>query len=369
MTGGPDDLAFMRAALALARRGLGQVAPNPAVGCVIAKGGRILGRGWTQPGGRPHAEAVALEEAGEEARGANVYVTLEPCSHQGETPPCAEALIRAQVARCFIALEDPDPRVKGGGAAKLRDAGIEVVTGLMTEEAARLNEGYLLHRRDGRPLVSLKLATTLDGRIATDSGESRWITGELARAAGHRLRATHDAVMVGGGTARSDNPRLDCRLPGLEQRTPLRVVMDGSLSLPLTHDLVASASKRPTLLITRKGQDSSRLRAYLDSGIEVETLESSARGMIDVTAAMKLLAGRGITRVLVEGGGQMAASLMRADLVDRLYWFRAAKVIGAEGRPGLGGLSLGSLKEAPRFRLDFVRHVGEDLLERYSRKT
>ncbi len=368
MTGEADDRTFMRAALALARRGLGRVAPNPAVGCIIVKNGRIVGRGWTQPGGRPHAESVALEEAGGDAAGADVFVTLEPCSHHGKTPPCAEALIRAQVARCVVALEDPDPRVKGGGAQRLRAAGIKVETGLMKEEAARLNEGYLLHRREGRPLVSLKLATTLDGRIATDSGDSRWITGPLARAAGHRLRATHDAIMVGGGTALRDNPRLDCRLAGLEERSPLRVVMDGSLSLPLTHDLVASAATRPTVLMTRKHQDKSRLQAYRDSKVEVEILEHEESGMMKIGKALERLAERGVTRLLVEGGGQLAASLMRANLVDRLYWFRAAKVIGAEGRPGLGGLQLGSLKEAPRFRLDFVRHVGEDLLERYSRE-
>ena len=269
----------------------------------------------------------------------------------------------------MIALEDPDPRVKGGGAKMLRAAGVEVESGLLLDEAARLNEGYLLHRREGRPLVSLKLATTLDGRIATDSGESRWITGPQARAAGHRLRASHDAIMVGAGTALRDNPRLDCRLPGLEDRSPLRVVMDGSLSLPLTHDLVASAARRPTVLFTRKKQDSKRLQAYRDAGVEVETLEDEESGVLKVSAALAALAERGITRLLAEGGGQLAASLLRADLVDRLYWFRAAKLIGAEGRPGLGGLQLGSLKEAPRFRLDFVRHVGDDLLERYSRES
>ena len=365
----PADRAFMRAALALARRGLGRVAPNPAVGCLLVKEGRVVGRGWTRPGGRPHAEAVALEEAGEAARGATAYVTLEPCAHHGKTPPCAEALIRAEIARCVFALEDPDPRVKGGGAEMLRKAGIDVQHGPMTEEAARLNEGYILHRREGRPLVSLKLATTLDGRIATDSGESRWITGEEARATGHRLRATHDAVMVGGRTALQDNPKLDCRLPGLEGQSPLRVVLDGSLALPLTHDLVASAATQPTLLMTRKDQDNKRMRAYLDAGIEVETLETEKSGVLKIDAALAALAARGVTRLLVEGGGQLAASLMRAGRVDRLYWFRAAKVIGAEGRPGLGGLQLGSLTEAPRFRLDFVRHVGEDLLERYSRSS
>ena len=215
----------------------------------------------------------------------------------------------------------------------------------------------------------MKAGMSLDGKIAVASGQSQWMSGAASRKDSSRLRYTHDAIMVGAGTALRDNPRLDCRLPGLEDRSPLRVVMDGSLSLPLTHDLVASAARRPTVLFTRKKQDSRRLQAYRDAGVEVETLEDEESGVLKVSAALAALAERGITRLLAEGGGQLAASLLRADLADRLYWFRAAKLIGAEGRPGLGGLQLGSLKEAPRFRLDFVRHVGDDLLERYSRES
>jgi diaminohydroxyphosphoribosylaminopyrimidine deaminase/5-amino-6-(5-phosphoribosylamino)uracil reductase len=232
----------MRAALALARRGLGRVAPNPAVGCVLVKDGRVVGRGWTQAGGRPHAETEALARAGEAARGATAYVTLEPCSHHGKTPPCAESLIAAGISRSVVALEDPDPRVSGSGLTLLREAGIAVDTGLLAEAAAEVNAGYLMRTRTGRPLVTLKLATTLDGRIATRAGESRWITGPLARARAHLLRAESDAVLVGSGTAVTDNPRLDVRLPGLEGRSPLRVLLDGRLRLPLTHDLTPAWS-------------------------------------------------------------------------------------------------------------------------------
>ncbi|MCK5275514.1 MAG: bifunctional diaminohydroxyphosphoribosylaminopyrimidine deaminase/5-amino-6-(5-phosphoribosylamino)uracil reductase RibD, partial [Alphaproteobacteria bacterium] len=220
----------MRAALALAGRGLGRVWPNPAVGCVLVdRDGRVTGRGWTQPGGRPHAETEALARAGGAAKGATAYVTLEPCVHHGQTPPCADALIEAGVARVIAATEDPDPRVKGGGLGRLRDAGIAVEAGLLREEAELLNAGYLMRQREGRPVVTLKLATTLDGRIATHAGESRWITGEAARARGHMMRARHDAIMVGIGTALADNPTLTCRLPGLEDRSPVRIVVDARL--------------------------------------------------------------------------------------------------------------------------------------------
>ncbi len=218
-----EDLDHMRAAhmlatLALARRGLGSVWPNPAVGCVVTQDNLPVGRGWTQPGGRPHAETEALARAGDKARGATAYVTLEPCDHQGETPPCSEALIAAGIGAVVIAVEDPDPRVSGRGIQRLRDAGIRVATGLGADEARRLNAGYFLRMTEGRPLFTLKTATTLDGRIATRTGDSRWVTGETARAFGHRMRADHDAVMIGIGTALADSPRLTCRLPGLEDR-------------------------------------------------------------------------------------------------------------------------------------------------------
>jgi diaminohydroxyphosphoribosylaminopyrimidine deaminase/5-amino-6-(5-phosphoribosylamino)uracil reductase len=357
----------MQAALALARRGRGRVAPNPAVGCVLVGDGRVLGRGWTQPGGRPHAETEALDRAGAAARGATAYVTLEPCAHHGRTPPCAEALVAAGIARCVVALEDPDPRVAGGGLDQLRAAGIAVDLGLLAESAAEVNAGYLMRLAAGRPLVTLKLATTLDGRIATKSGESRWITGPAARARAHLLRATSDAVLVGGGTALADNPRLDVRLAGLEDRAPLRVVLDGRLRLPLTHDLVLRAGDQPTCLVTRPGNDRARLEAYRGAGLEVVEAPDDAEGNLSLDAALQALGGQGVNDLLVEGGGQVAAGLLSKGLVDRLVWFRAPRVIGGDGLPGAGGFGLERLDAAPRFERVSVAPVGEDLMETYRR--
>jgi diaminohydroxyphosphoribosylaminopyrimidine deaminase/5-amino-6-(5-phosphoribosylamino)uracil reductase len=357
----------MQAALALARRGLGRVAPNPAVGCVLVRDGRVVGRGWTQPGGRPHAESEALARAGEAARGSTAYVTLEPCAHHGRTPPCAEALIAAGIARCVVALKDPDPRVAGGGLDKLRAAAIAVDLGLLAESAASVNAGYLMRLASGRPLVTLKLASTLDGRIATKSGESRWITGPAARARAHLLRAASDAVLVGGGTALADNPRLDVRLAGLEDRAPLRVVLDGRLRLPLTHDLVVRAGEQPTCLVTRPGNDRKRLKAYRDSGLDVVEAPEDAEGNLSVEAALRALGGRGVNDLLVEGGGQVAAGLLSQGLVDRLVWFHAPRVIGGDGRPAAGGFGLEHLGAAPRFELVRVAVAGEDLMETYRR--
>ena len=242
------DQDYLRRAIRLAMNGRGAVEPNPMVGCVIVKDGRVVGRGWTQPGGRPHAETEALRRAGAAATGATAYVSLEPCSHHGRTPPCAEALIAAGIARVVAAGEDPDPRVSGSGLARLRQAGIAIETGLCAEEAAELNAGFLCRVTKGRPLVTLKLATSLDGRIATATGQSRWITGPAARERAHLLRATHDAVLVGTGTALADDPLLTCRLPGLEHRSPVRIALDRTLRLPATLRLFAGARETPRLL-------------------------------------------------------------------------------------------------------------------------
>lgn len=354
----------MRAALTLARRGLGNVAPNPAVGCVLVKDGLVVGRGWTQPGGRPHAETEALARAGAAAKGATAYVTLEPCSHHGKTGPCAEALAKAGVARVVVATIDPDPRVAGRGVAMLKAAGIAVEVGCLECEAQTLNAGFFC-KLDGRPMVTLKLATSLDGCIATRTGDSQWITGEQARARSHLLRANHDAVMVGVGTAIADNPQLTCRLPGLSHRSPVRVVADGRLRLPLTHALVRTACEIPTILFTIAGNPSERKGAFVKAGVEVIEVSVGPGGHPDPRQAMKHLADKGITRVLVEGGGQLAASLIHGRLVDRLYWFRGPCVIGDEGRAAVGALGLDRLKLAPTYALDAVERLGDDLLEIY----
>jgi diaminohydroxyphosphoribosylaminopyrimidine deaminase/5-amino-6-(5-phosphoribosylamino)uracil reductase len=358
----------MAAALALAARGLGRVAPNPAVGCVLVKDGHVVGRGWTQPGGRPHAETEALDRAGAAARGATAHVTLEPCAHHGRTPPCADALVAAGIARCVVALEDPDKRVAGKGLGRLRDAGIEVVTGPGAQAAAELNAGYLMRQTQGRPLVTLKLATSLDGQIATKTGESRWITGPAARARGHLLRVQHDAIMVGSGTAVADNPRLDARLPALEDTSPVRVVLDGRLRLPLTHDLVRRAGEQPTWLVTRADGPQDRMQAYQDAGVEVIPVALDDDGNLSLSAALRELGQRGLTRVLVEGGGRIAAALLQLGLADRLVWFHGPRVLGGDGIHAVTGFGVESLADAPRFALLHAARLGEDLVETYARR-
>ena len=331
------DARHMSHALRLAARGLGTTWPNPAVGCVIvAADGRVVGRGWTQPGGRPHAEVMALATAGAAARGATAYVTLEPCSHHGRTPPCAFALIAAGVARVVAALTDPDPRVSGRGYAMLRDAGLAVTEGVLAEPARRQQAGFLSRIERGRPILTLKLAASLDGRIATDRGESQWITAPPARLHAHALRASHDAVMVGGGTARADRPSLNVR--GIATpRQPVRIVVSRS-ALP---DLPA------------EGPDFGPL--WQVAG--------------DPAAIMADLGARGLTRVLCEGGGGLAAGLLGADLVDTLVIYSAGLALGAGGLPGIGGLDLPRLADAPRFRLAETRLIGPDLMHRWDRVT
>jgi len=355
----------MRVALALASRGLGTVWPNPAVGCVLVDGEKVVGRGWTRPGGRPHAETEALRRAEDQANGATAFVSLEPCDHHGETPPCAEALIEAGIARCVIALTDPDPRVSGQGISKLTEAGIAVVTGVLGREAETLNAGYLKRVLDRRPLITWKVASSLDGRIATGGGHSQWITGEPARRRAHLLRAEYDAVLIGSHTAIVDRPRLTCRLPGLESRSPVRVVADSRLQLPLTDPLVTEASEAPTWVLTLAGSDKARRDAYRGSGVEVIEVPADENGRLDLTAALIELGGRGLTRVMVEGGGRLAASLLDAGLVDRIEWFRAPSVIGGDGIGAAAALGLDRVGLAPRFeRVDSVP-LGEDVLESY----
>jgi diaminohydroxyphosphoribosylaminopyrimidine deaminase/5-amino-6-(5-phosphoribosylamino)uracil reductase len=361
------DADFMRIALGLAARGLGRTWPNPAVGCLLVRDGHVVARGWTQAGGRPHAETEALGRAGALALGATAYVTLEPCSHHGATPPCAEALIRAGIARAVVALEDPDLRVSGRGIAALEQAGIAVTKGTLAAAAAALNAGFLQRVRSGRPLVTLKLATSLDGRIATHSGQSKWITGEPARARAHLLRAEHDAVMIGAMTACIDDPELTCRLPGLTHRSPVRVVVDGRLQLPLTSRLVQDAEHWPTWLVTGDGGDPERRDAYLDCGLELIEVGRSPAGLPDLYEALQALGERGLTRVLTEGGSRLAASLARADLIDRVAWFRAPLLIGGDGVPALEAFGLNELGDAPRFRRTGVSRFGEDLLECFER--
>lgn len=357
----------MRAALGLARRGLGNVWPNPAVGCVIVTDGRVVGRGWTQPGGRPHAETEALGRAGAASQGATAYVTLEPCSHHGKTPPCATALIEAGIRRVVVATQDSDPRVSGAGLAALRAAGIEVSLGLCADEAREINAGFFLRLAAGRPMVTLKTASTLDGRIATHTGESQWITGEQARAAGHALRADADGILIGSGTALADNPTLTCRLPGLEGRSPVRIVLDSHLRLPLTGHLVAGAAEVPTWVVTLPDSDPDRRAALVDCGVEIIEVPPDDDHNPDLTLALAALGERGLTRVLAEGGAHLAAALLRRDLVDRLVWFRAPRLIGGDGVPAVVSFGIDALSQTPTFHRHLVRDWGGDVMEVYHR--
>ncbi len=358
------DTEHMRAALALARRGLGNTWPNPAVGCVLVRDGRVVGRGTTAPGGRPHAETVALAQAGDFARGAAAYVTLEPCSHHGRTPPCADALIAAGVARVVVACGDPDPRVDGRGVAMLRAAGIEVAVGLMAEEAEALQAGFLTRARLGRPMVTLKLASTLDGRIATRTGESQWITGPEARRAAHALRGQHDAVLAGIGTVLADDPELTCRIPGYRKNPDLRIVVDSRLRIPPTARVVATAMAVPTWFLHHA--DAGRARALQDAGARLIEVPGAEQG-VDLAAGLQALGAAGLTRVLVEGGAQIAGGLLRAGLVDRIAWFHAPGVMGGDGWPAAQAFGTMALDGMPRFRRVDVRPVGDDMLTELSR--
>lgn len=321
-----NDAAFMRHALCLARRNLGQTWPNPAVGAVVARGDAVLGTGWTARGGRPHAEPQALAQAGSQARGATLYVTLEPCAHHGQSPPCTEAIINAGISRAVIACRDPHAEVNGKGIHALQEAGIPVTEQVCEAEARELNAGFFSVVQRGRPYVALKLATSMDGKIATVHGESKWITGEAARAHGHALRSEYDAILTGSGTLLADAPLLTCRLPGLENRSPVRAVLD------------------------RRGRAAPGSQ---DIHLQTATLPES----------LHELAARGITRVLVEAGGELSTAFLREGLVDRLYWFRSPRLIGAEGASGVGELNIHTLAESARWRRVGLHTLGNDILE------
>ena len=358
---------MMRAALALARRSLGRTWPNPAVGCVIVKDGVIVGRGRTRDGGRPHAEVDALDQAGDAARGATVYVTLEPCSHFGKSPPCADALIKAGVVRVMSAMEDPNPQVNGQGHARLRAAGIEVEVGAGAKEAAEINAGFLLQLRERRPLFHLKVASSLDGRIATASGESKWITGAASRADGQRLRATHDAILVGANTVAADDPELTCRLPGLDGYSPVRIVLDSKARTSPGSKLALTANKTPVWLVCTGHAPAKAREALQAKGVEVIEVASNAQGRVDIPAAARALGERRLTRVLIEGGGEVAAAFLKASLVDRVTSYQAGLLMGADSRSAVAPLGLEKLDFAPRFTLVSSRPLGGDVVETWHR--
>jgi len=351
----------MRHALGLAARALGRVAPNPAVGCVIvAKSGEIAGRGWTQPGGRPHAETVALAQAGSAARGGTVYVTLEPCSHHGETPPCADALIAAGVARVVGAVIDPDPRVSGGGFAKLRAAGVTVSEGPCAVEAQALNAGFFHQKIEGRPLIALKIAESADGFVADATGTRRWITSEAARRHGHLLRAQHEVIMVGIGTVLADDPLLNCRLPGLEQRSPVRAVLDTRLRLPVTSQLARTARQTRVLIFTAEQSGGDELTAL---GVEIVRGRVTPLGRLELDPIFAHLAS--MTRVLVEGGPTLHAALLSQGLADIVHVYRAPLFLGEGAKSAIAALDPGNLAAVPKLKLLTRESLGPDVLESF----
>ena len=366
-----DDARFMALAFALGRRGLGRTWPNPAVGAVIVRndgaGPVIVGRGWTQPGGRPHAEVEALARAGAAAKGATLYVTLEPCSHQGKTPPCADAVIAAGIARVVSALEDPNPLVAGAGHRRLAEQGIAVEVGIGAEEARRAHAGHIRRMREGRPHVTLKLAVSADGKAGLAGRRPAVITGAAARDRVHLMRAMSDAVLTGIGTAIADDPLLTCRLPGMADRSPVRLVLDARLRLALDSRLVASARASPLWVVTDVGAPQEAEAALRARGVEVLRVPSM-NGKLYLLGALKLLAACGITRLMVEAGPTVAAAFVRADLVDEAVLFRSPNAIGPDGIDALEGMPLEALTGSSRLALVGRDTVGADTVELYGRR-
>jgi diaminohydroxyphosphoribosylaminopyrimidine deaminase/5-amino-6-(5-phosphoribosylamino)uracil reductase len=383
-----EDARFMELALSLGRRGLGRTAPNPAVGAVVVQfdenGPVVVGRGWTQPGGRPHAETEALARAGSRARGGTLYVTLEPCSHDGKTPPCTQAITAAGVATVVSAIEDPNPEVSGSGHAALRAAGLGVRVGILAGEAARAHAGHFRRIRDGRPHVTLKLAVSADGKVGrllparlseTDGEQIAMtrrspvaITDERTRDRVHLMRAMNDAILIGIGTALADDPALTCRLPGMEGRSPLRVVLDRDLRLPPASRLVRTAGEVPVWVMASRSASPDRERALRGYGVEVIRADQREPLGLDLAGVFKILADRGLTRVMVEGGPTVAASLISADLVDEIALFRSPTVIGADGVDALEGLPLSALTQPRGLCATGSESIGSDTLETFVRR-
>ncbi len=361
------DRRFMQLALTLGRRGLGRTWPNPAVGAVVVKDGVVVGRGWTQPGGRPHAEPEALRRAGEAARGATLYVTLEPCSHVGKSPPCADAVIAAGIARVVAAIEDPNPLVAGQGHAKLRAAGIAVDVGLGADEAARDHAGHFRRVRDKRPHVILKLAVSTDDKIAAVGHKPVAITGEAAKTRVHLLRAQCDAILVGIGTVLADDPLLTCRLPGMAARSPVRLVLDRALRVPGNSRLVHSARQTPLWLMASELAEAPAATKLTAAGAQVIRLPPTAAQRLDLPAVLHALSERGITRLMVEGGSRVASSFVATGLVDEIWLLRGGDAIGADGIAALHALPLTAITQSPYFCVRASETLDKDVLTVYER--
>lgn len=361
------DRRFMQLALALGRRGQGRTWPNPAVGAVVVKDGVIVGRGWTQPGGRPHAEPEALRRAGEAARGATLYVTLEPCSHFGKSPPCADAVIAAGIKRVVAAIEDPNPDVAGQGHARLHAAGITVDVGLCAAEAAFDHAGHFRRVRDTRPHVILKLAVSPDGKIGAAGGKPLAITGENVGNRVHLLRASSDAILVGIGTVLADDPQLNCRLPGMAARSPVRVVLDRSLRIPASSRLVRTARETPVWVVGSELAEAAAATRLGAAGVQIMRMPPGSASGLDLQAVLETLAGKGITRLMVEGGSRVAASFVSADLVDEIWLFRGGEEVGADGVDALDASPLSKITQSQAYKVHASETFGHDTLTIYER--
>lgn len=357
-----QDRYYMQMALELAARGTGYTSPNPLVGAVVVKNGRVLGRGYHERFGEAHAEVNALREAAEEARGATLYVTLEPCNHTGKTPPCTRKVLETGIRRVVVAMADPNPGVKGGGAAGLRAAGVEVVEGVLAEAARRQNEAYLKHTLTGTPFVVLKCAATLDGRIATRSGDARWVSGPQSRQFVHELRHAVDAIMVGVATVKADNPSLTTRLADRQGCDPARIILDTHLSIPINARVLTQSSAAKTILATGPGVSADRRRRVEAAGAEVLPLPCRD-DRVDLARLMQTLGHRGIASVLVEGGSRVSGSVLRDGLADKLYLFYAPKLMGGDdGIPICRGPGPERMQDCLKVDRISVHRFGEDVM-------
>jgi len=350
----------MALAISLGRRNLGQTSPNPSVGCVIVKNDVIVGRGYTAPSGRPHAETLALKQAGSAAKGATAYITLEPCSHEGKTPPCAHALVKAGIKRAVIAAIDPDMRVNGKGISILEAAGIEVKVGVLSDQASLDHAGFFSSQSEYRPWITLKLAASIDGKIATARGDSKWITGSSARHFVHNMRRKHDAIMVGSGTVISDDPSLNVRDLGACIQ-PYRIVLNSNLDIPVKSNLTKKIHEQPVWIFHSNEVSEDRKSEWLEVGAKLFECHVDSFG-ISIKDVMQNLSDKGITRLLCEGGGKLAASLIRSELVDEIVTFHGGLTIGADGLPSIGNLGVCSLNEAKRWQLVRTQSFGTEVL-------
>ena len=364
-----NDISQMRTALTIAQRGLGEVYPNPTVGCVLVRedlNNLIVGRGWTQVGGRPHAEAEAIRKAGTMAHDSTAYVTLEPCSHYGETSPCTDALIKAGIKKVFLSVKDPDRRVSGTGIKRLKEAGIEVYVGLLKQEALQINKGFFSLVTKKRPMITWKIASSADGKIATKNGDSKWVTNDLSRKQGHLLRAEHDIILTSINTALEDDPELTCRLPGLMHRSPQPIVLDSQLRLPPTSKLMNGMLK-PWIYTNCQAPRERQLKLE-ELGAKIFKIKRGASKELSLNQIILHLSDIGITRVLLECGGTLAKSFLQKGLIDQIYWYRSPIIIGSDGLAAVNTLNISTIKNSLLFSHRNTYNFGSDTLSIFDKK-